>query len=162
MKFYLAIVRFITNPWIGLVFRLIAGGVLVYASYDKLLHPEAFLRIVHNYRILPHSLETVFALTLPWLEFLVGVLLIFGLFTEASALVNVLLLVVFLIAIPSALLRHIDINCGCFSTTRSTKVGMDLVYRDILLLIPALFILFNPSRLLALDSFLAKRKAPSA
>lgn len=158
MKIYLAIVKFLTHPWMGFVFRLIAGIVFVYASYDKLLHPEAFLKIVHNYRILPHSLETVFALTLPWMEFLVGLFLIFGLFTEASALLNCGLLVLFLIAIPSALLRHIDINCGCFSTTRSVKIGMDLIYRDILLLIPALLVLFFPSRLLALDRLILKSR----
>ena len=162
MKLYLALVRFLTHPWTGFLFRLIAGIVFVYASYDKLLHPQAFLKIVHNYRILPHSLEAMFALTLPWMEFLVGLFLILGLFTEASALLNCGLLVMFLVAIPSALLRHIDINCGCFSTTHSVKIGMDLVYRDILLLIPGLLILFAPSRLLALDSFLAKRKAPSS
>jgi len=56
------------------------------------------------------------------------------------------------------LLRHIDINCGCFSTAHSVKVGMDLIYRDILLLIPALLILFFPSRFLALDRLLLKQK----
>jgi uncharacterized membrane protein YphA (DoxX/SURF4 family) len=162
MKLYLALVRFLTHPWTGLLFRLIAGIVFVYASYDKLLHPEAFLKIVHNYRILPPALETMFALTLPWMEFLVGLLLILGLLTEASALLNCVLLVAFLIAIPSALIRHIDITCGCFSTIKSVKIGMDLVYRDILLLIPALLILFFPSRFLALDSFLTKRKVPSS
>jgi hypothetical protein len=35
---------------------------------------------------------------------------------------------------------------------------MDLIYRDILLLIPALLILFFPSRFLALDRLLAKNK----
>jgi len=158
MKAYLAIVRFLAHPWVGLLFRLIAGIVFLWASYDKILHPQAFLRIVHNYRILPPALEPLFALILPWVEFLVGLFLVFGLFTEASALLNVGMLVMFLVAIPSALLRHIDINCGCFSTAHSVKVGMDLIYRDILLLIPALLVLFFPSRLLALDRLLLKQK----
>jgi uncharacterized membrane protein YphA (DoxX/SURF4 family) len=158
MKTYLAIVKLLTNPWTGFVLRLITGGVFLWASYDKILHPEAFLRIVHNYRILPPVLEPLFALTLPWVEGLVGLFLIIGLFTEASALVNCGLMVLFLIAIPSALLRHIDINCGCFSTTHSVKVGMDLIYRDLLLILPALLILFFPSRFLALDRLFFKPK----
>ena len=158
MKIYLAIVRFLTHPWVGLVFRLIAGMVFLWASYDKILHPQEFMRIAHNYRILPPALEPLFALILPWVEFLVGLFLVIGLFTEASALLNVGMLVMFLVAIPSALLRHIDINCGCFSTAHSVKVGMDLIYRDILLLIPALLVLFFPSRLLALDRLLLKQK----
>ncbi len=160
MKGYFALVRFLTHPWVGLLFRLITGVVFIWASYDKILHPQEFLRIVHNYRILPAALEPLFTLALPWLEFLVGVFLIFGFLTEASALITTGMLVLFVVSIAAALLRHIDIDCGCFSTTQSVKVGMDLIYRDLALLIPALLILVRPSRFLALDSLLAKRNAP--
>lgn len=160
MKLYLTVIKFLTHPWTGLLFRLVVGGVYLYASYDKVLHPEVFLRFVHNYRILPLALETLFTLTLPWLEFMVGLFLVFGVLTEASALLTAGSLVLFLIAIASALLRHIDIECGCFFTAKSVKIGMDLIYRDALLLIPALFVLFFPSRLLALDRLFSKPKTP--
>lgn len=156
MKLYLALVRFLTHPFMGLLFRLVVGGVYLYASYDKVLHPEVFLRFVHNYRILPLALETLFALCLPWLEFLVGLFLVFGVLTEASALLTAGTLLMFLIAIASALLRHIDIECGCFFTAKSARVGMSYIYRDLLLLIPTLLILFRPSRFLALDRLLFK------
>jgi len=158
MKAYWAIVRLLTHPWTGLLFRLVVGGVYLYASYDKVLHPEVFLRFVHNYRILPLALESLFSLCLPWLEFLVGLFLVFGVLTEASALLTAGTLVMFLIAIASALLRHIDIECGCFFTAKSARVGMSYIYRDLLLLIPTLLILFRPSRFLALDRLLFKLK----
>jgi len=158
MKLYLAFVRFLTHPVMGLLFRLVVGGVYLYASYDKILHPEVFVRFVHNYRILPPALETLFALILPSLEFLIGLFLVFGVLTEASALLTSGTLIMFLIAIASALLRHIDIECGCFFTAKSARIGMSYIYRDLLLLIPTLLILFRPSRFLALDRLIFKPK----
>ncbi|MGA8240229.1 MAG: MauE/DoxX family redox-associated membrane protein [Desulfobacterales bacterium] len=36
-----------------LALRLLLGTVFLYASYDKILHPQAFAQAVYNYQILP-------------------------------------------------------------------------------------------------------------
>jgi hypothetical protein len=33
--------------------RLLLGAVFLYASYDKILHPQAFAQAVYNFQILP-------------------------------------------------------------------------------------------------------------
>ena len=38
------------NSWLGLFFRIVLGGVFIYASLDKILHPEQFARIIFNSR----------------------------------------------------------------------------------------------------------------
>lgn len=63
---------------IMLAARLILGGVFVFASVDKILHPAAFADAVYNYQILPDSLINVAAIILPWLELVLGSLLIIG------------------------------------------------------------------------------------
>lgn len=47
--------------------RLFMGGVFLYASFDKILHPAAFAEAVYNYQILPDAAVNLAALTLPWL-----------------------------------------------------------------------------------------------
>ena len=48
--------------------RIVLGGVFIYASIDKIMHPEEFAKAIGNYHVLPFGLENLLALTLPWLE----------------------------------------------------------------------------------------------
>ena len=127
---------FLKSKHLAFLFRLVLGVVFVYASLDKIGHPADFARIVYNYHFLPGSVINVFAIILPWVELLTGMALILGLFVESAALIIGTVLVVFIIALSSAVIRDLDISCGCFSTKPSSeKVVWDTIIRDLLLLI---------------------------
>ena len=64
--------------WLTLIARLFLGGVFIYASVDKILHPDDFAHAVYNYQILPNGLINLTALVLPWLELLLGICLLTG------------------------------------------------------------------------------------
>jgi uncharacterized membrane protein YphA (DoxX/SURF4 family) len=103
---------------------LILGAVFIYASLDKIIHPLAFAKAVHRYQILPDPLINITAIVLPYLELLLGLLLVLGIWLPASALLVNLLLAVFLGAIVFNVARGLDIDCGCFSTgTESFTAG---------------------------------------
>ncbi len=51
---------------------------------------------------------------LPWLELVLGALLIIGLGVRWAGLTITALLVVFMIALAHAALGGLEINCGCF------------------------------------------------
>jgi uncharacterized membrane protein YphA (DoxX/SURF4 family) len=95
-----------------LISRLILGGVFVYASFDKILHPHEFAEVVYNYQILPDALVNFTAILLPWLELSAGVFLILGLFLRGALFTCNVLLAVFLVAIAFNLARGLDIDCG--------------------------------------------------
>ncbi len=137
------------NEWLALIFRLIVGAVFVYASLDKIMHPEAFAKSVYNYKILPGSLINITALFLPWLELLTGAALILGTKVKGASLIISAMLVVFLIAVTSTLLRGISIDCGCFtSSSAGRKTGWALLVQDALLLLFALHLYVRgPGRL---------------
>lgn len=131
-------------PWISLALRLAVGAVLVYASVPKLLHPDQFADIVLNYRILTGPLVNWIALTLPWLELIAGVLLILGAFTRAAAILSTAMFSAFAVALASALLRNLDIACGCFdvaaasgNTSRSFWEAVVLLLASVALLVLA-------------------------
>ena len=133
----------IGNKWLVLLFRLIVGITFVYASLDKIAHPDQFARIVYNYKILPGFLINIFAIALPWVELFCGLFLILGLFVESSSLLLGLLLVSFIIALSVNFLRGVDIACGCFTTDpNAKKEGAWLLIRDLGLLLMSLQILF--------------------
>lgn len=130
------------------------GAIFLYASYDKILHPGDFARIVYHYQVIGPSqhigpwLANLLSVTLPWIEVVVGLMLLTGLWRREAALVSSALLVVFVGAVASALLRGIDIeNCGCFSVTGEGRAaGIKLILGDLAMLVGALVLAFNEPR----------------
>lgn len=108
------------NKYIALAARIILGAVFMYASFDKMANPEAFANIIDNYHLLPYQLVNGLAIFLPWLEFITGLFLITGKWIKASLTIYNVLLVVFIIALAQALIRGLDISCGCFSVNPSS------------------------------------------
>ncbi len=142
----------LNNGWLVFIFRLIVGAVFIYASLDKIMNPEAFAKGVHNYKILPPSLINIAALFLPWLELLTGAALILGTKVEGASLIISVLLVVFLVAVTSTLIRGISIDCGCFtSSSAGRKTGWGLLVQDGVLLLLAWHLYYRGPGHLALD-----------
>ena len=141
------------RPALHWLCALVLGGVFVYASYDKILHPGDFARIMYHYQIvgpsklLPPLLPNLLAVTLPWVELVAGVLLIVGVWRREAAGLSGVLLVVFILAVSSALLRGINLeNCGCFSVSGEGRAaGVKLILGDLgLLALAAVLTLVKP------------------
>lgn len=137
---------------IHLVLRLVVGCIFVYAAIDKIVHPDQFARIIYNYHIVPGQLINVFALFLPWVELIAGVFMIVGYWEKAAALIIGGMLVVFIVALSIALIKGVNIECGCFSTTSKAKGPIkDLIFRDALLLLSCGMILWARKSWLAIE-----------
>ncbi len=121
--------------------RFFLGAVFLYASYDKILNPQAFAQAVYNYQILPDGLINLTALVLPWLELLIGLCLISGLWLPGATVISTCILAIFFGALVFNLIRGLDINCGCFST-EATEGPADLwtVARDLSFLAVATYL----------------------
>jgi len=126
--------------------RLFLGGIFVYASYDKILHPVPFAEIVYNYQILPDLLVNLAALFLPWIELLAGLCLILGVWLPGALLICNLLLLVFFSTLVFNLARGLDIDCGCFTTSIGPSSGGHMLwylFRDGFFLAVAVFLFFS-------------------
>ncbi|NOS86739.1 MAG: DoxX family membrane protein [Ignavibacteria bacterium] len=123
------------NKYIAIAARIVLGAVFMYASFDKMANPETFASIIDNYHILPYQLVNALAIFLPWLELITGLLLITGKWVKSSLLLYNVMLVVFIIALSQALIRGLDISCGCFSVNPSSTSEVWLrIVEDIILL----------------------------
>ena len=131
------------NRFCYFVARVALGAVFVYASYDKVLHPGAFTEAVYNYQILPDDLINLTAVVLPWLELVLGILLILGIWAPGATVLGTLLLTIFMGAILFNFARGMDISCGCFSTSASEgSMSIWTILRDTLFLLLAVYLLF--------------------
>src|SRR5882762_7310387 len=90
--------------------RFLLGLVFVYASVAKILDPKAFAENLIAYRIFdsPQLLKYV-AVTLPWIEWFCGILLILGVLVRSVTALTTGLLLVFLAGMISALWRGLEI-----------------------------------------------------
>lgn len=102
--------------WFFAVLRIAIGAMFVYASYYKILSPGSFAHQIYNYKILSPWAINPLALTLPWIQLLCGLALIFHRGAVAASILITGMLLVFQGALFSALVRNLNISCGCFNS----------------------------------------------
>jgi putative oxidoreductase len=105
------------------ILRLGFAFILAWASVDKILHPYDFSLDVLNYRVVNEGMSLLVAVWLPYLELFTAVCLLAGLWLEAAAVINAVLMWTFLGLILQAFFRRLDIHCGCFTVKGDTVIG---------------------------------------
>jgi uncharacterized membrane protein YphA (DoxX/SURF4 family) len=171
----------------SLVARLVLGTVMLIAGAEKLGALEAFGANIYNYQILPVELVNIAALVIVWAEIAVGAMLIVGAAVRGSAFVSGLMLLLFVIAIGTAMARGLKIDCGCFVGKKSAQtaqaappaatpgadtavaaappkkteqVGWPKIFEDIGLLALAVFLVYYPRSYLTVDQKLRREDFP--
>ncbi len=139
--------------WLSLAARLVLGGVLIVAGGLKVSDPNQAITAVTAYRLLPADVATLVGYGLPFFEILLGLLLVVGLATRASAATAGALMVVFIGGVASAWARGLSIDCGCFGGGGQTADPQYLpeILRDLLFLGLAVWLVAYPSSRWALD-----------
>jgi len=132
-----------------LLARFILGAVFIYASLDKIADPVAFSTNIDNYHITPIAINNLTALIIPWVELIIGLSLITGVFLDGASILSMALLVFFIFIITQAYMRGISLHCGCFKTAVDPGLG-DLkqemlwrIFEDFLFLVLAIIVYFR-------------------
>jgi uncharacterized membrane protein YphA (DoxX/SURF4 family) len=141
--------RWLRHPALYWLVSIGLGVVFVYASLDKIAHPLDFAKIVYRYRLAGPTAAlgvvpaNTFAVVLPWIEAITGVLLITGLWRREAAAVAGALLVMFLIAVGYVMWQGIDVaHCGCFTVGgEGRSAGWTLIASDLGLLAAAVYVM---------------------
>lgn len=140
---------------IGLLARLTLGVVLLVAGGLKVSSPASSALAVRAYKILPYDFAGYVGYALPVVEILIGLLLIAGLLTRASAAAGGLLMLAFIIGISWAWAHGYSIDCGCFGgggTIAASQTQYPLeVLRDSGLVALAAWLVVRPRTAYSLD-----------
>jgi putative oxidoreductase len=126
----------LSNRFFHLTTRLILGITFIYASWSKIVSPAEFAKILYGYSLLPAEIINLVAIVLPFVELVCGLALVSGIYTRSSTLIIVFLLLIFIVALSTNLIRGHEFDCGCFSSHKTgyfTSATL-LLLRDIVFL----------------------------
>ncbi len=131
-----------------LVGRLVLAGVFLFAAYSKIFLPNSlfgplpikfvvsinlqnFVPSVEQYKIVSHDTAVTVAHTLPFVELLLGLLLLMGWRIRIWLSVASAMLLGFLSLLTWAFLKHMDIkDCGCFASSTPEPLNGWTLLRD--------------------------------
>ena len=94
--------------------RFIAGGAFLFAAFNKLAGPKAFALSITTLDIVPRVLVPAAAFTVPWAEVIIGLCLLYGLWSRAAGWLAVIIYSGFTLVLLSAIMRGLSVDCGCF------------------------------------------------
>lgn len=120
--------------WCSQVLAWVFGAVFLWAGWVKVQDPAQFLVNIRSFRLLPDPFAAWLALALPWLEIFSGLAVVTGWLRRGGLLLLDASLVVFAIALISAWIRGLDIDCGCFGGGRGMTTITEALLRDAVLL----------------------------
>lgn len=98
-----------------MLLQVILGAILLYAAYAKItVHWMTFMLTVDSYQLLPEWGVVIVARLLPWLEFVLGLVLLSGFGLRWSGLGTIGIMALFFGMVTRAYMRGMTIDCGCF------------------------------------------------
>lgn len=147
--------KLVDNNIVPLLARIALGAIFVYASVGKILYPEAFAESVSNYHLVPMIFNNVIALVLPWVELVAGLMLLNGWKTQSSNFIIFLMLMMFSFGIFWAMVKGLDINCGCFSE-EGRRVGLLTIVEELALILMCICIMLYDKNVFSIDRLLQR------
>jgi len=122
--------------------RVVLGALFLWAAATKLPDLSAFAQDLANYRVLPGVLVPWAATAVVGIEIVAGLALVTGFAARPAAVIAAGLLGAFIVFLAQALLRGIDLRCGCFGGDETASWWT--VARDGVLLAAALLLAWKP------------------
>lgn len=140
----------LSNKYLLLIIRSLLAFIFIYAGAEKISDPDGFAISISNYRLLPVWSLNIFAITLPWIEVICGILLLFGVAVKENSAIIFSMLLVFTMAIIISLFRGLSIDCGCFG--KGSQIGLLKLGENLLMIVGTALLLAFGSNYLSLES----------
>lgn len=146
--------------WVSFVARVAVGVAIIIPGILKARNLTQSVAAVAAYKLpFPDWAVTAIGYAVPIVEIVVGAALIAGLFSRWMAAIVGLMMVAYIIAIASAWIRGLTIDCGCYTQGGLLLPGqrpkyLEDILRDVAILAGAVFVVLFPRSPLSLDAWI--------
>jgi putative oxidoreductase len=142
--------KILSNKYLLFIIRVVIAFIFIYAGAEKISNPDDFALSISNYRLFPIASLNFFAVILPWIEIVSGILLLFGISVKENSAIILSLLLLFTVAIVISLFRGLSIDCGCFG--KGTQIGLFKLGENLLMIVGSLLLTVFGSNFFILKS----------
>lgn len=132
--------KYLTNTYILWITKIFIGLIFVLSGIEKIAEPAGFSDAIANYKLMPNFIINFFAISIPWIELVCGILLIFNKNIKENAFIYISLMSIFTIMVLIAVLRGLDIDCGCFGTQNVQAVGITKIIENLALIFLGVYV----------------------
>lgn len=143
------------------VLRIAMGLIFIYSGFFKALDLENFGKVIILYDISPEILVPYAAVVFPFIELVIGLLLIFGFKIKSSSFLSIILMIFWIIIISISVYRGKTFDCGCFELKQfgiTEEIGLPIIFRDIVFLCILLLIFYARKHILSIDKIIEERR----
>ena len=130
-------IEVLAHPYAVVLARWLLAAIFLIAGISKLFDHKGAIEAIESYQILPQPLARWFAPSLSYSEIAVGFALLLGLWTRIAAVLAMVLLLGFIIAVAVNLMRGRNLDCHCFGKLNQEKIGPTVLFRNSLLILLA-------------------------
>lgn len=136
-----------------LFFARAAGVVFLYAGISKVVFRKSLETTVNALPFIPVKAKLLVIGMLPWVELIIGFLLILGAFLDYVAWASLVILFAFTIVGFVAIVNDLNVPCSCFGTASQESISIKLLYRNTVIAMLILPILItNQAPIFSFDS----------
>ncbi|MBE2205701.1 MAG: DoxX family membrane protein [Chthoniobacterales bacterium] len=104
------------SRWFLLVLRVVVALLFLYAGITKIGDPQSFADSIATFQMLPPEVINLVALGIPPFEVILALMLLTGWKLRPAAFGILGLTIVFAVALTQALIRGLEVDCGCFGS----------------------------------------------
>ena len=136
-------------------FRFILGGMLIFAGVLKMEDNSALFESVAYITWIPLTIKSLIVDLLPWVEVIVGGLMVLNLFTKIVIPFATIIYFIFFVYAVFGLGSGMEGDCGCFGdldessilgTLLGSEFGWKMVIRNGIFLLMAGFLFWDPKK----------------
>lgn len=137
--------KYLTLPTFWFLLTLVLSVIFIGASFYKIKSPVEFAHQIYNYHLSPPWLINPVANILPWFQLFCGLGLLWKPLAKGASCGIVGMMLIFQLALASALFRGLNISCGCFNAG-ATPATILTFGRDFLFLVLAVLVAWKIGR----------------
>ncbi|MBW3012780.1 DoxX family membrane protein [Candidatus Woesearchaeota archaeon] len=132
------------SPTLILALRILIGVFLIFSGFMKTLNLKAFWLVVAQFNEPARKYGKPFAYALPFIEIIVGIILIAGYYLTYSSFLAILMSILFGTMVSTVLIKKKKLkNCGCFGANIKMPISWKSLLEDIVFFIISLIIFLS-------------------
>ena len=125
------------------IFRIILSVVFIISGLSKIISPQTFAEAINSLFNFPELISKIIQILIPIIEIILGIKLLLSNNSHYVYKMLITLTTVFFTISIYGYQKEVIISCGCFGDILNSRFSIEMIVRNLILLIMSGFLLFG-------------------